>query len=238
MAGSSPTGFRDLATGFLSGFAALATAIAGVVGVLHEIGYIGSRSAAAPAVAATSSTVIHPVQVASVSTASNSIARALPSVASGESQKPLPLIHEHRRPKAHHAVSTPYAVAAVAPASTAPAIPAPNELPHAASTESEQPMVVLTGAWRDSGPGFCHVIKQSGDTFEIVNFAPVTGTYISVGHGTVSGRSVHLHLNDLHPAAAKGELYISDDGQKLLGTMMRPDGDHPLVWHRSGPACG
>jgi hypothetical protein len=54
MAGSSPTGFRDLATGFLSGFAALATADAGVLGVLHETGYIGSHTAVAPVVVATS----------------------------------------------------------------------------------------------------------------------------------------------------------------------------------------
>jgi hypothetical protein len=238
MAGSSPTGFRDLATGFLSGFAALATAVAGVVGVLHETGYIGSRSVATPAVVAASPTMSHPAPAASASTASNSTALAMPAVAAGEAQKPLTVTHEHRQPRAHRSVSPRDEIAAVAPKSTAPEIAPPRELQPPESAKSQQPMVVLTGAWRDSGPGFCHVIKQSGDSFEIVNFAPVTGTYISVGHGTVTGRSVHLHLNDLHPAAAKGELYISDDGQKLLGTMTRPDGDHPLVWHRSGPACG
>jgi len=272
MSSGGPSGFRDLATGFLSGFAALATAVAGVVGVLHETGYLGSRTSATPAVVATSSTLTQPAASSSAGLAANALAPTLPAFPGEKAQRTRSDIlriapnQAHRRPRTHRVVSSPdaeaaiapgngadqvtehrqpplssaspYAVAAIAPGSGAPAVAPPREISSPESAKSEQPMAMLTGAWRDSGPGFCHVIKQDGDSFEIVNFAPVTNTYISVGHGTVSGRSIHLHLNDLHPAAAKGELYISDDGQKLLGTMTRPDGDHPLVWHRSGGACG
>jgi hypothetical protein len=262
MSSGGPSGFRDLATGFLSGFAALATAVAGVVGVLHETGYLGSRTSATPAVVATSSTLTQPAASSSAGLAANALAPTLPAFP-GEKAPRAPddilriapnQAHHHPKPHRHVASpdgeaaiaprnaadqsASPYAVAAIAPGSGAPAVAPPREISSPESAKSEQPMAMLTGAWRDSGPGFCHVIKQDGDSFEIVNFAPVTNTYISVGHGTVSGRSIHLHLNDLHPAAAKGELCISDDGQKLLGTMTRPDGDHPLVWHRSGGACG
>lgn len=237
MAGSSPTGFRDLATGFLSGFAALATAIAGVVGVLHETGYIGSHTAVAPVVVATSATMSHPAPAASVSVASSSNAPAMPAVTSGVAQKPSASIQEHRRPRAHRSVSPGYAVAAIAPGA-APAVAPPREIPRAESTNSEESLVTLSGAWTDFGPGYCHTIKQAGDKFEVVNFAPITGSFISVGHGTISGRSIQLHLNDLHPAAAMGELYLSEDGQKLVGTLRRPDGEHPMVWHRKGAPCG
>jgi len=63
-------------------------------------------------------------------------------------------------------------------------------------------------------------------------------SFISVGHGTISGRSVHLELNDLHPLAATGDMILSVDGQKLLGTLRRKDGEHPLVWHRKRAPCG
>jgi hypothetical protein len=272
MSSGGPSGFRDLATGFLSGFAALATAVAGVVGVLHETGYLGSRTSASPAVVATSSTLTQPAPSSSAGLAANALVPTLPAFPGERAHRaPNDILkiapnQAHRRPRPHRVVassdaeaaiaprnaadqidphrpapqsiSSPYAVAAIAPGSGAPAVAPPREISPSEPAKSEQPMAMLTGAWRDSGPGFCHVIKQDGDSFEIVNFAPVTNTYISVGHGTVSGRGIHLHLNDLHPAAAKGELYISDDGQKLLGTMTRPDGEHPLVWHRSGGACG
>lgn len=246
MSEGSPTRLRDLATGVLSGFAALATAAAGVVGVLHETGYLGSHATVSPAAMATSSTLSQPAQ-ASVGVASNSIAPGLPSLASTEAQRalaaaiPVPKFapnQEHQRPRAHGPVSPPDAVAAIAPESTAPAVAPPREFPPAQPAKSEQPMIALNGAWTDFGPGYCHAIKQAGNRFQIVNFAPVTGAFISAGHGTISGRSIHLQLNDLHPAAATGELYLSNDGQKLMDTLRRQDGEHPLAWHRKGSPCG
>jgi len=225
MSDSGSTGFRDLATGVISGFAALATAAAGVLGVLHETGYLGSQASIPKA--------------ASVSVASNSTASAMPSLSEGESQaEPSDLApgtmpnREHRRLRARRRASA-EAETAIASANAAPIVAPPPE-----AGASGQPLIALNGAWTDFGPGFCHTIKQTGNKVEVVNFAPITNTFISVGHGTISGRSVHLEMNDLHPAAAVGDMILSFDGKKLLGTLRRKDGEHPLVWHRKDAPCG
>ncbi len=151
-------------------------------------------------------------------------------------------------------VAHPESVAVAAPAAQAPSsaaqgagapeqLHAPVEMgaakapPAIAPPDIPPPSIVLDGAWRDKA-GYCHVLKQSGRKMQVVNFAPVTNTFISAGHGTVNGRSVHLHMNNLRPAFANAELYLSDDGLKLLGTIHRPDGDYPAQWLRVGPSCG
>lgn len=244
MGDSGSSGYRDLATGVLSGFAALATAAAGVLGVLHEAGYLGSRATTAPAAIATSSTLAQPAQVAPVSVALNSTSPIAPSISSADAQaSPVGAVpnlatnHEHHRIRPHRPVSPPETVAANAPGNAAALAPRPDFLPPQPRT-SEPPRIALSGAWTDFGPGYCHAIKQTGNRVEVVNFAPVTNTFISVGHGTVSGRSVHLEMNDRHPFAAVGDMILSDDGMKLLGTLKRQDGEHPLVWHRKGSPCG
>jgi hypothetical protein len=104
-------------------------------------------------------------------------------------------------------------------------------------TASVQPIAV-NGAWRDSGMGYCHVIKQTGAKLEVVNLAPITSSFVSAGVGTVKGREIHLRLNVLKPNSSNAELYLSDDGSKLVGTIRRPDGEHPTAWHRVGATCG
>ena len=39
-------------------------------------------------------------------------------------------------------------------------------------------------------------------------------------------------------AATNAELYLSEVGSKLVGTIRRPDGEHPTAWHRVGATCG
>jgi hypothetical protein len=144
-------------------------------------------------------------------------------------------------------VAHPESVVVAAPEAQAPASAAqiaPNE-PRAAvepgaakaTPAIAPPAIALDGAWRDKA-GYCHVLKQSGRKVQLANFAPVTNAFISAGRGTVSGRSVRLHMNNLRPAFANAELYLSDDGLKLLGTIHRLDGDHPVEWLRVGPNCG
>jgi len=128
--------------------------------------------------------------------------------------------------------------AAIAPARPVSPIPPFTALPRPQPDASGSPEIAaVNGAWRDSGMGFCHVIKQAAGNLVIVNFTPV-GAVISVGGGKVNGRIIHLHMNRLNPRAANAELHLSNDGKKLLGTIHREDGDHPVAWHRVGPACG
>lgn len=126
--------------------------------------------------------------------------------------------------------------AASAPAKNVPAMRGP-QLASAANNLPVKQLVEVAGAWRDSGPGFCHVLKQAGHKLEIVNLGPLTETFVSVGHGTIQGREIRLQMNNLHPKAASAELYVSDDGSKLVGTIHRGDGDHPVAWHRAGTSC-
>jgi hypothetical protein len=81
------------------------------------------------------------------------------------------------------------------------------------------------------------VLKQAGHKLEIVNLAPVTASFVSVGRGTIQGRAIHLQMNSLRPNLATAELYMSDDGLNLVGTIHRSDGDHPVAWHRAGTSC-
>ncbi len=135
--------------------------------------------------------------------------------------------------------SAPAAVAASsaqAPESEAKTAPDEPSAPIKPSAAKAPAPIALDGAWRDKA-GYCHVLKQNGRKVQVVNFAPVTNAFISAGHGTINGRSLHLHMNNLRPAFANAELYVSDDGHELLGTIHRLDGDHPVEWLHAGPKC-
>jgi hypothetical protein len=244
-------GLRDIAIGVGSGFATAATAIAAIVGVLHETGYLG---APAPPPAVVITAAAPPAATPALSAQAVASTAPSPAAASTAVARIVSATHEvvRRRHGAQpgasketakaHPTSRPEALA-MAPEAK-PSIPAPAEpvkIAPGASLAAVQPapagIPALDGAWRDHGPGFCHVIKQSGGEFEIVNMAPITNSFISVGHGTINGREVHLHLNDHRPTAAQAELYLSDDGQLLTGTIRRPNGEFPLRWYRSGTNC-
>jgi hypothetical protein len=82
------------------------------------------------------------------------------------------------------------------------------------------------------------LIGRAASGFEISNFAPVTTTFVSAGGGKISGRTIHLRLNRFRPENSSAELYLSDGGRKLIGTVRRTDGEHPVAWwRRVGPRC-
>jgi len=239
-------GLRELATGVGRGVATAAGAIAAIVGVLHQFGYLSGpapRPAAivsaiapqAPAVLAAP----QPVSVAAAPAASSTAGRTRPERAAIAKPGTHERAHaEHVAPGEPAAAESepPPQALAMAPQAKPQPMPRPADLPERAPTAPVQ-TAALSGAWRDHGAGYCHVIKQTGAAIEIVNLAPVTSTFISVGHGRIDGREVRLHLNDLHPHAAQAELYLSEDAQILMGTIKRPDGDYPVRWYRSGTSC-
>ena len=260
MSDAAPKGLRDLTTGVIGAVATLATAAAGVLGVLHETGYLKAGATTSPAVIAV------PVNIAAPATPApqNVIASTNPSIgvagrdasmarAATNLQGPPNQFRRHPRARIQEppTSSTDTAMASDNPAparefaarrygqpeDSAAARARESAAVPADETASVQPIAV-NGAWKDSGMGYCHVIKQTGAKLEVVNLAPITSTFVSAGVGTVKGREIHLRLNVLKPAAANAELYLSDDGSKLVGTVRRPDGDHPTAWHRIGATCG
>lgn len=241
MSDVGPKGLRDITSGVIGAVATLATAAAGVLGVLHETGYLKAGATTSPAVIAV------PVNIAAPATPApqNAIASTNPSIgvagrdasmarAATNLQGPPNQFRRHPRARRQEpptsSTDTAMASANPAPARESGAAPADE-------TASAHPIAV-NGAWRDSGMGYCHVIKQDGAKLEVVNLAPITSTFVSAGVGTVKGREIRLRLNALKPNSANAELYLSDDGNKLVGTVRRPDGEHPTAWHRIGATCG
>lgn len=235
--------FRDLTTGVISTVATLATAAAGVLGVLHETGYLKGAPTPSPAVIAIPATV--PPSNAPVA-AANAAAPATQPVAPRTMPASVPATNfqgapnqVRRHPRMHNRAGLPPSDDALAsndsPREFAPRRAAAQGDTGVAALPPE--IVVVDGAWRDGGMGYCHVIKQNGVKLEVVNLAPITSTFVSAGVGTLSGREVHLRLNALKPGAANAELYLSDDGKKLVGTIKRPNGDFPAAWHRVGATC-
>jgi hypothetical protein len=245
MSGLKP--FRDLTTGVISTVATLATAAAGVLGVLHETGYLKAGATPSPAAIAMPANVQPPNVPVAATNAGNAPAPARQPFAGRNAPASLPATDFQGAPpnqfRRHPGMRNPSA----APMDSALASndSAREFAPRRANGQADQGavpaqphMVIVNGAWRDSGMGYCHVIKQDGAKLEVVNLAPVTSTFVSAGVGRVTGREVHLRLNVLKPAAANAELFLSDDGTKLVGTIKRPDGDHPTAWHRVGATCG
>jgi hypothetical protein len=249
--------FRDLTTGVIGAVATLATAAAGVLGVLHETGYLKAGATASPAVIAVPVNIAAPAPQNVIASTNPSIGDAGRdvSMARAVTNPQGPPNQFRRRPRLRNqepptsSMDTAMASANPAPArefaarrygqtdDNAPARACQNGAAPADEIASVQPIAV-NGAWRDSGMGYCHVIKQTGAKLEVVNLAPITSTFVSAGVGTVKGREIHLRLNALKPNSANAELYLSDDGNKLIGTVRRPDGEHPTAWHRIGATCG
>lgn len=241
MSGLKP--FRDLTTGVISTVATLATAAAGVLGVLHETGYLKTAPTPSPAAIAMPANVPAsnaPVAPAITAAPANQpfAGRNIPaSVPATNFQEAPGQVRRH--PRMRNRAGAPPSDEALASNDS------PHEFaPHRAAAQSDRgvaappaEIVVVDGAWRDGGMGYCHVIKQNGAKLEVVNLAPITSTFVSAGVGTLTGREVHLRLNALKPAAANAELYLSDDGTKLVGTIKRPNGDFPAAWHRVGATC-
>jgi hypothetical protein len=248
-------GLRDIAIGVGSGFATAATAVAAIVGVLHETGYLGAP-APQPAVIITAIALPSPApawQAQAVPSSAPSPATVSKAPVRIASPRKVP---ERRPPAAKHVAmgelgnlgaasrSQALAIAPEAEPSVRSAPAAHSQTSPSAALADVGPVpppaggiATLDGAWRDHGPGFCHIIKQTGGNFEIVNLAPITNGFISVGHGNIEGREIHLHLNDHHPNAAKADLHLSGDGQIMIGTIRRPSGEFPLRWYRSGTSC-
>ena len=239
MSGLKP--FRDLTTGVISTVATLATAAAGVLGVLHETGYLKTAPTPSPAAIAMPANVPPsnaPVAVASAPANQPFAGRNIPASAPATNFQEAPG-QVRRHPRMRNRSAIPPSDETLA-SNDSPRAFAPRSAAAEAGTSVTAPpaeIVVVDGAWRDGGMGYCHVIKQNGAKLEVVNLAPITSTFVSAGVGTLSGREVHLRLNALKPAAANAELYLSDDGTKLVGTIKRPNGDFPAAWHRVGATC-
>jgi hypothetical protein len=239
--------FRDLTTGVISTVATLATAAAGVLGVLHETGYLKTGATPSPAAIAMPANVQPPNRAMAVTNAFNAAgpanqpfaARDMSASPPGTNFQGAPPNQFRRHPGMRNPRAAPMDSTLASNDSTREFAPrrAAGQADDGAAAPRPQ-MVAVNGAWKDAGMGFCHVIKQDGAKLEVVNLAPVTSTFVSAGVGTVKGREVHLRLNVLKPAAANAELFLSDDGKKLVGTIKRPDGEHPTAWHRVGATCG
>jgi hypothetical protein len=255
--GDSPSkGFAGSATGVLSGFAAAATAIAAVVGVLNQFGIVGGHDAPktiviAPA-AAPSSVMASPV--------ANQLAAVAPSAVPSIAHPPIAAasprphrIHKRRQPVEEaaaaataDAVSARAEVASDADAAPAAAIPhvsqpvaAPSVAapPAASSTlamiEPSGP-ININGAWRDQGIGACHLISQSGNRIDVTNFDPSTGEQMGQAYGSIDGNHVEI---DYPRHKWTEDLHVARDGQTMYGKITRLDGEHRVMWNYIGPAC-
>ena len=172
MADDTAKGSRGIsAGGLIGGATAVITAIAALVGVLNQLGYIGN----------------HEVRTAV------------------DVPEPIP--------------------AAIKPGPQAPASSATLAM-------VEPKLSSLTGAWRDSGMGACHLITQNGANLSITNYYPDSTDVLSHGEGTVTGAHVELRLKTM-----RGEYQLSPDGRVLKGTATRASGDRPSLWQYVGPAC-
>jgi len=98
----------------------------------------------------------------------------------------------------------------------------------------------VNGAWKDSGPGNCHVIKQMGDELLITNYKPSSDKPWTIGRGTIRGRIVQFRFNALNPASPEAEFLLSGDGHELSGTIRQPqlNREAPALWHYVGERCG
>jgi len=165
-------GFSRLMPGVVSGTATALTALAGLLGVLHETGLLWNRAPAA--------------------------STAVAAKASAQAQLPVP--GAVRR-------------------------------------------FDVSGAWKDSGPGACHAIKQIGDELLITNYKPSSAKPWTIGRGTIRGRIIHFRFNELNPGSPEAEFLLSNDGRELSGTIRQhqqdqEDREFPALWHYAGPHCG
>jgi len=255
MAENAPKGIKEHINTFTASIAGIATALAAVLGLVHQMGWFESappKNSSPSAAVAVSAPPAAP-QVRTVSSeadaakapgpvaARDNVARAEQrpaNAAAVDAAKPLvansaqgnaqPLKpNQARHPNAVHTQ-----IAMANAASGASAMNPPNAPNRVAIANAN-----VQGAWRDYAGG-CHLIKQAGPNLELINFAPVSNAFVTAGHGQVAGRNVHLHFNNLNKFAPEADLILSDDGKKLVGTIVRKDtGEHPIAWHREGDGC-
>ncbi len=172
MADDAAKGSRGIsAGGLIGGATAVITALAALIGVLNQLGYVGR----------------HDVKSAV------DVAEPIPSIVKPGAQSP--------------AASATLAMI-------------------------EPKLSSLTGAWRDSGMGACHLIAQNGANLTITNYYPDSTDVLSHGEGTITGDHVELRLKTM-----RGEYQLSADGRILRGTATRASGDRPSLWQYVGPAC-
>jgi len=238
----------------LSGLGATATAIAAVVGLLTQFGWIGSRGKtnATPVAAVATTAAASPAptkailqqQVSALATAAPQVAAATPRPHHRHKLKNLSaeeLIAGAPVPRtvmqASRAAATPKAVAM---ADAAPAVPlaaapaaSPAAQPSVAMIEPAKPLT-LTGAWRDGGIGACHLINQSGNSFELTNFDPTTGEIMGHGMGSIDGNHVEITFPR---GRVLIDLHVSPDGTTMYGKVTRPAGVFRAMWFYIGPQC-
>jgi hypothetical protein len=214
-------GFGSNATGILSGLAAGATAIAAIIGVLTQFGFIGNHDRDKAAAVASAS--------ADVNDAGESL-----------------LHHKHK----HHKVE-PDELIASAPSPTTPSQAADAAAPSTAGSGAAAPQqaaaprsavamaeplkpALLAGAWRDANIGACHLIRQNGASFTTTNFGPESGRVIGRGTGTIDGNNVEIDYPRHH---MKLELHVEPDGKTMRGAAIRENGVFKALWIYVGTDC-
>lgn len=243
MAENAPKGVKEHINAFTASIAGIATALAAVLGLVHQMGWFESAPSKNPsppaAVAASGPPTVPQVQTVSSGVQEN-VGRVEQRPVSPAADTAKPHVSNPAPPNSQggkaNAPNHPHAAQTqIAMAKAAVVAPAIN--PDNAANSAPAGNANVQGAWRDYKGG-CHLIKQAGSNLELINFAPVSNAFVTAGHGKVAGRNVHLHFNNLSKFAPEADLILSDDGQKLVGTIVRKDtGEHPLAWHREGDGC-
>jgi hypothetical protein len=90
----------------------------------------------------------------------------------------------------------------------------------------------LTGAWRDTGMGACHLILQTGLNLKVTNFYSDSTKIMSQGEGTIAGSHVELHLK-----RGRAEIQLSSDGNLRQGSIQGASGTRPSMWQFIGTSC-
>jgi hypothetical protein len=242
------------AGGLVGGATAIATAIAAVLGVLNQLGYVGSHEEPKPVII-----LATPVAVAT------SVLPAMPQLPVAQASKAAstpaaqanatPVHHKHvahkpKPPPVEEAASddapdakpsviaraTPAVEAAAAVAPVPAPAPPPPEAPSASASLAmiEPPEHGLSGAWVDENIGACHLIAASGSSFLVTTYDPSTGEVMSYGDGTVDGNHISITFRG-HRVMA--DFHMSPTHNTLYGKVTRPSGIFRSMWRYVGPAC-
>jgi len=255
MAENAPKGIKEHINTFTASIAGIATALAAVLGLVHQMGWFESAPPKNPSSSAAVAVSAPPAarQVETVSSRMDggkvpAPVEAREKVASVDERLSRTVPVDSTKPAAINSAQTgsqamksipanhPHAAQTQIAMANSAGGPATTRLANSANNPASANANVQ-GAWRDYKGG-CHLIKQAGPNLELINFAPVSNAFVTAGHGQIAGRNVHLHFNNLNKFAPEADLILSDDGKKLVGTIVRRDtGEHPLAWHREGDGC-
>jgi hypothetical protein len=247
---------RISAGGLVGGATAIATAIAAVLGVLNQLGYVGSHEESKPVIiVATPVPVASPVPLPAAPP--SPVAQASKAAMPAAQANATPVHHKHvaHKPKpppveeasndepdakpstvARVAPAAAEAAATIAPAPSPAAAPPPPVAPAASSSLAmiEPPEHGLSGAWVDENIGACHLIAASGASFLVTTYDPSTGEVMSYGDGTVDGNHLSIIFRG-HRVTA--DFHISPTHNTLYGKVTRPSGIFRSMWRYVGPAC-